>query len=274
VVDQLRIIVPNTRAFDHWTSVDAAPQLRRPLDLADWTVETKVKIISASSTAYHVGLLVYFSQYDLYYWGYNVGAGYIKLSLTGTNGVISKSYTGGTTVELRIEKVGNTYTFKYRKPGVLTWSFGGTQTRTAVPMQIGLVARTTSALNLTADFDYLRLGALAASYNSTDETTNEPQSELESIPTKLELSQNYPNPFNSRTHLDLALPEQSSLICKIYNIQGQLVRDLYDTTIPAGNHRIEWDGLNDQGMIVNSGAYFIVVRIQGRVMVRKILFLK
>jgi hypothetical protein len=274
VVDQLRITVPNTRAFDHWTSVDAASQLRRPLDLTDWTVETKVKIVSASNTAYHVGFLVYFSQYDLYYWGYNVGTGYIKLSLTGTNGVISKAYTGGTTVELRIEKVGNTYTFKYRKPGVLTWSLGGTQTRTAVPTQIGLIARTTSALNLTADFDYLRLAAPALGHGETDNTGSEQQAELEAIPTKLELSQNYPNPFNSRTHLDLALPEQSSLVCKIYNIQGQLVRDLYDTTLPAGTHRIEWDGLNDNGLIVNSGAYFVIVRIRDQVMVRKILFLK
>jgi C1A family cysteine protease len=272
--DQLRITVPNTRAFDHWTSVDAAPQLRRPLDTADWAIETKVKIVSASSSAYHAGLLVYFSQYDLYYWGYNAGTGYIKLSLTGTNGIISKSYTGGTTVELRIEKSGNTYTFKYRKPGVLAWSLGGSQTRTAVPTHIGLIARTTAALNLTADFEYLRLTTPAGSQGELDDTGNEPQAELESIPTSLVVSENYPNPFNSSTHLDLALPEQSSIVCNIYNIQGQLVRDLYDATLPAGNHRIQWDGLNDNGMIVNSGTYFIVIRIKDRVMVRKILFLK
>jgi len=61
---------------------------------------------------------------------------------------------------------------------------------------------------------------------------------------------------------------------RIYNLQGQLVRDLLHTHRVAGEHLTMWDGRNDAGRPAASGVY--VLRLQsgrqvrsGRVMLLK-----
>ncbi len=63
------------------------------------------------------------------------------------------------------------------------------------------------------------------------------------IPTEFSLSQNYPNPFNPSTMIRFALPKQSNVSLKIFNLLGQLVTEvLNNKTFEAGYHEIEFDG--------------------------------
>ena len=75
------------------------------------------------------------------------------------------------------------------------------------------------------------------------------------LPTKFALMNNYPNPFNLNTNVSFALPVDSKVSLKLYNIAGQLVK-AYGGVFEAGNHTITWDGTNTKGATVASGIYF------------------
>lgn len=61
------------------------------------------------------------------------------------------------------------------------------------------------------------------------------------IPTQFAVSQNYPNPFNPTTTIEFALPTASRVDLKIYDVLGQEIATLANTTYSAGTHRVVWD---------------------------------
>jgi hypothetical protein len=70
------------------------------------------------------------------------------------------------------------------------------------------------------------------------------------IPSTFSVAQNYPNPFNPTTTIEFSLPASSDVSVKIYNVTGQLVKELnghYD----AGVHQVEWNASD-----AASGVYF------------------
>ncbi|MCK4548221.1 MAG: T9SS type A sorting domain-containing protein [Candidatus Eisenbacteria sp.] len=73
---------------------------------------------------------------------------------------------------------------------------------------------------------------------------------------KFALQNPVPNPFNPTVALSFSLPEPTHMSLRIYNIHGQLVRNLLDGWADAGEHQVIWDGKNDRGEIVGSGIYF------------------
>jgi hypothetical protein len=75
------------------------------------------------------------------------------------------------------------------------------------------------------------------------------------LPTRFALMNNYPNPFNLSTSISFALPVDSKVSLKLYNVAGQLVKSFEDR-YEAGVHTIVWDGTNTKGEAVSSGIYF------------------
>ncbi len=69
------------------------------------------------------------------------------------------------------------------------------------------------------------------------------------------LGANYPNPFNPETTLRFSLAAAGPARLCVYNLKGQLVRVLADAQMPAGNHRLVWDGKDAQGRDQGSGVY-------------------
>ncbi len=64
-----------------------------------------------------------------------------------------------------------------------------------------------------------------------------------SLPTEFSLYQNYPNPFNPSTTITFDLPQAAPVNLKLYNLQGQLVRELIaEQSYSPGRHAIELDG--------------------------------
>ena len=45
----------------------------------------------------------------------------------------------------------------------------------------------------------------------------------------------------------------------IYNSIGQLIKNLDSSFKQSGTHKIEWNGENQNGHMVSSGKYFIVI---------------
>ena len=69
------------------------------------------------------------------------------------------------------------------------------------------------------------------------------------------LEQNYPNPFNPSTEIKYTVPSTGFVTLKIYDIQGRLIRVLYDGNQTAGSYSLRWDGKDESGQNVSSGIY-------------------
>ncbi|MBW6516000.1 MAG: T9SS type A sorting domain-containing protein [Candidatus Cloacimonetes bacterium] len=74
------------------------------------------------------------------------------------------------------------------------------------------------------------------------------------VPTEL-LVYNYPNPFNPETTIIFRLPQATEVRLEIFNIKGQKIATLLNDYRGIGEHRIEWNGKDNQGTIQSSGVY-------------------
>lgn len=88
------------------------------------------------------------------------------------------------------------------------------------------------------------------------------------------ISQNYPNPFNPSTTINYSVPGAANVNIKVYDINGQVVRNLLSEFKNSGNYSLSWDGKNDVGSTVSSGTYFYQVQIGNLVQTKKMILLK
>jgi len=116
-------------------------------------------------------------------------------------------------------------------------------------------------------FYYLEDVDLAGSKNKSEiiKVVISPTKLLLPIPTEFRLLQNYPNPFNPDTWLPYYLAADSSVVISIYDISGQLVRQLNLEKQEAGYYVTRdksayWDGGNERGQKVASGIYWYTLR--------------
>ncbi|MBN2170022.1 MAG: Omp28-related outer membrane protein [Candidatus Krumholzibacteriota bacterium] len=72
----------------------------------------------------------------------------------------------------------------------------------------------------------------------------------------LVLRQNVPNPFNPTTEIAFRLDGPADLRLEILDARGRLLRVLAEGPLPAGEHRVVWDGRNAAGRALPSGVYF------------------
>lgn len=94
-----------------------------------------------------------------------------------------------------------------------------------------------------------------------------------SAPDKFELWQNYPNPFNPETQIKIALPKSEKVTLNIYNIAGQKIKTLADQHLSAGCHCFSWDGTDELGTKVRSGAYLYRVKTVSYQTTRKMVLI-
>ena len=94
------------------------------------------------------------------------------------------------------------------------------------------------------------------------------------VPAEFALSQNFPNPFNASTTIAFQLALASQVELAIYSISGQRVRTLIRGSLPAGHHRLQWDGHNDRDEPVASGAYLYQLSAGDFVATRQLTLLK
>ena len=71
-----------------------------------------------------------------------------------------------------------------------------------------------------------------------------------------ELLGNYPNPFNPETTIRFSLAYDMHVDVKVFNIRGQLVKNLADKHYEKGLHEVVWNGIDNNGRRVSSGVYF------------------
>ncbi len=91
-----------------------------------------------------------------------------------------------------------------------------------------------------------------------DEVTDVDKDEF--LPVAFDLFQNYPNPFNPSTVISYALPQNSFVSIKIYDMLGREVKTLLDSDQSAGVHNLIWNGDNNFGTKVSSGTYIYAIK--------------
>jgi len=60
----------------------------------------------------------------------------------------------------------------------------------------------------------------------------------------------------------------------IVDISGKLINSLFREFTSMGSHKINWDGTDKYSRFVSSGIYFVSMEAGGKVIVRKIMYIK
>ncbi len=89
------------------------------------------------------------------------------------------------------------------------------------------------------------------------------------VPGEFQLQQNYPNPFNPTTTIEFALPKQSNVTLKLFDILGREMATLVDAELESGVHKINFDGKD-----LASGIYFYRIHAEGFLKTKKLMLLK
>ncbi len=96
----------------------------------------------------------------------------------------------------------------------------------------------------------------------------------EAPPIRNTLGQNAPNPFNPETAIRYSVSRTGPVAIRIYNVSGALVRTLVNRVQVAGEHLERWNGTDDHGRPLPSGAYFYRLESEGFADSRKLILLK
>jgi len=100
----------------------------------------------------------------------------------------------------------------------------------------------------------------------------------QNIPKQYGLHQNSPNPLSigkETTKISFLLPKTARAEIKIYNIRGELVKDLYKG-MAYGDDEVKdiiWDGRNENGIEQVTGIYLYQLKVNGKVYETKRLIL-
>ncbi|HOQ83448.1 MAG TPA: class II glutamine amidotransferase [Candidatus Syntrophosphaera thermopropionivorans] len=91
---------------------------------------------------------------------------------------------------------------------------------------------------------------------------------------KVRAISNYPNPFNPSTTIAFSIPETGRVRVSVYNVKGEKIKDLLNTEMTRGNHRLVWDGRDNCSNPVSSGIYFVRINTGTESHTHKMLLMK
>ena len=94
------------------------------------------------------------------------------------------------------------------------------------------------------------------------------------IPLVSGFSSIYPNPFNPSTTIAYGLNKNADVSFIIYNSRGQIVRNISEGQKAAGNWKLTWDGLDDNGNTSSTGVYYIKMNAGKDSFIKKAVLLK
>jgi len=91
------------------------------------------------------------------------------------------------------------------------------------------------------------------------------------IPKSASLDQNYPNPFNPQTQFHYSLSKTENIYLAIYDLLGREIFIIHNGLQRAGNHNVQWTGVNNTGSFVPSGIYFCRLTSESDVFTKKMV---
>lgn len=105
--------------------------------------------------------------------------------------------------------------------------------------------------------DYTVKVTISDKYNEVSNEWTVTQTDIEkNLPMTTKLYQNYPNPFNPSTVIRFDNAFENFTSMRIFNSNGQLVRELMNRKLKPGSYSVNWDGRDNSGVTLSSGIYY------------------
>ena len=89
------------------------------------------------------------------------------------------------------------------------------------------------------------------------------------LPEEIKLYPSYPNPFNPITTISLSIENAALIKVNIYDVNGRLVDNLYNSRLSPGYHQLAWHATNKV-----SGIYFVLLESSSQVKTQKLVLMK
>jgi hypothetical protein len=93
-------------------------------------------------------------------------------------------------------------------------------------------------------------------------------------PKTFRLNQNYPNPFNPVTNLSYDLLEDSYVSVTIYDLLGNVIKNLVNANQSSGYKSVQWNATNDRNESVSAGLYLYTIQAGEFRQTKKMVLLK
>ena len=108
------------------------------------------------------------------------------------------------------------------------------------------------------------------------DTTNCEQVSIidETVPINYNLYNAYPNPFNPVTNLRYDLPRNSFVEITVYDMLGNVIRNLVNRNESSGSGSVQWNTTNNQGQPVSAGVYLYTIEAGDFRQTKKMVLLK
>ena len=93
--------------------------------------------------------------------------------------------------------------------------------------------------------------------------------DLEFKPNVFNINSIYPNPFNPKTSINIDVPNNDIFNLSVYDIRGELVKELYKGRKELGVHSFVWDASN-----FSTGMYIVKIAYKNKYIAQKIMLIK
>lgn len=128
--------------------------------------------------------------------------------------------------------------------------------------------------NMTRDYIFVCDGRYVTSYPYSEDKFGAPVFTSKQIkpvnsPREHKLYINYPNPFNPSTEIRFDMKNKGIVKIDVYNILGELVKELFNGYKEAGTYSVTFDASN-----ISSGVYFYVMETDNFFASRKMVLIK
>jgi flagellar hook assembly protein FlgD len=84
-----------------------------------------------------------------------------------------------------------------------------------------------------------------------------------------------PNPMDKTANISLSMTKNAAVRVNVETLDGEVVKTIYNGNMNIGNYEFNWNRIDNDGVMVPSGSYYLVIEFDSRyTSIKKTLILK